>query len=233
MQRGANRFFSSTRPAFFSLLVSCGARTGLQGTYERGPADGGQPAETGAMDVANLGADVRSRDAGIDGGAKDSGLPRDDGGRDTGVRGVDGGAGDAEAGPPMDASSGNDSGPPVCSNDPCLSAPALTAGGTASGTTCGAVNPSGCTCSDGPPTVFYSFVVPPMTELSLTMSADLVWGVLCGCPESVCCAGPGGTTGPDGTGTAIANRGASPMSVTLALSRLNVDCGGYTVSLGP
>jgi hypothetical protein len=117
--------------------------------------------------------------------------------------------------------------------DPCATAPVMVVGQAVSGTTCGADNPPGTTCSTMA-TVFYRFVLPPKSELPLHLSGNLLWGVLCDCPQAAnCCVGPGGDTGPQGLDAALANTDPAPRPGVLEISRLDQACGGYTVTLGP
>jgi hypothetical protein len=106
-------------------------------------------------------------------------------------------------------------------------------GQAVSGTTCDAINPTGSTCSTQA-TAFYRFELPPQSDVPLHLSGNLLWGILCECPQGPgCCVGPGGDTGPQGLDTALANPDSTPRAGVLALSRIDEACGGYSVTLGP
>ncbi len=98
--------------------------------------------------------------------------------------------------------------PPTCADEPCLCAPELVVGVAATGTTCDVSHPPGSSCSETA-TAFYRFEVPPGS-----------------------CVGPGGNTGPDGTGTALANTGTTPLVGVLEVGRTDVPCGEYAITLG-
>ncbi len=140
-------------------------------------------------------------------------------------------AGDAEG---VDGDAGVEAAPPDAPvEDPCVTAPVLVDAQPVSGTTCGAVNPTGSTCSTQA-TVFYHFDLPPQSDVPLHLSGNLFWGVLCECPEgSGCCVGPGGDTGPQGLDTSLANPDSTSRAGVLAVWRSDDACGDYTVSLGP
>jgi hypothetical protein len=80
----------------------------------------------------------------------------------------------------------------------------------------------------------HAFELPAQTDVPLHLSGNLLWGVLCQCPEAPsCCVGPGGDTGPQGLDTDLANPDPTPRSGVLAIWRSDEACGDYTVSLGP